>query len=909
MAENQTETSFFPALTVDFKSEVNRRLASTKPTGDPCGRCGLSQNWVLGDGDPAKAKLVFISEYPGRVEVEEKIPQVGASGIQFREVLYDLCDKYGLDKEQIYMTNLLKCLPNDAAIVNGKKVQERARWQACYEKWLSNEIAQLNVNTPLFVLMGRSAISYLLKSESIGKLRGRVYQHKGLKLMPTYNAAYIFAPQGVPSTAAKDDFVRDLELAVKLVTDKVTVEDKEILWPETVEDLFDLTEFLCEQEELTIDYETTDDAGSAKCVDPWAKGARIVMMSVCYDDGKAICIPGHHPENLLPLEACFECMRLIAQSPAKKSNHYIVFDSLYGQVTDVKVPISNITCDSLYDHYCTDERPGIHDLKGLTWKFTEEGGYEEDIVWPIDRNPLHKIYQYGGRDTIFSRQFSRKLHTEIDEQGLRPLHDILVGAVPMLVEMRRFGIFIDQPYKRILVRKLASECKTLDAKMQSEAARFGMKDFDADSHQKVRKLLFGNNHPMCKDPIIIPGANGIFRDMRGKPIVDEKGETFPGMGIPFPEEGNRTDAGYESTDEDTLSRLAGQYEFPKLMLDYRGSAKMLSFIQTLDDWVKSDGLLHPSTSLTDSVTGRSTAYEPAVQTWAKRHDIRALVTSRFENGFILDADYAGAEMRWLAEESQDPVLIEAFKQGQNPHEATGEMIFDVPRDKVRQTLRVPGSPIDIGAGKTLYDVAKTSNFLIVYGGGAWKLNSETGIPLKKCEDILDKYFQRLKGVSAYLARCKKQLHEKGEVVSLLGRKRRLPQIFTARTKAEELRLERQAGNFPIQSIQTDIAMFTATQIQLELMNRGLQSRIVIFLHDSNVLDVHPDEVLEVIDIVRTKMEDLSMFKFSTVPQEAEIKLGPSWGTVRKVIFNGRVKSDEIAYAKLCRTPKLSQDTV
>jgi uracil-DNA glycosylase family 4 len=842
--------TLFPDLDITFASEVRKKFAKKNaPEEDPCIRCGLNRKWVLWEGDPSKAKLVIMGDFPSREEASQEIPGgyqhrlpfYNQIGISLREDVYALCERFDVDKDEIYFTNLLKCAPGREKVKNekGKEISDKTQRDACSEKWLDAELSQLH-GAKLFVLMGKAVSSYFLKEGQISRARGRVYEKSGRKFLPTFSHFNVYERGAMQRDI--DDFNRDLQLAFKTVSGKLKTEERIVYTPKNVKELEVLTNEVLKRAYTAVDIETSSDDLNRGALDPWSRGARIVSVAFSLSTNEAFFLPLSHPENHLPFHACVAAYKRICESKIGKKLHNGQFDNLFTRVV-LGFWIENIICDTYHDHYLLDERPGIHSLKKLVWEYTEEGGYEEELKMPMDHNPLPKLAEYNGRDVMYCEQFSDKMHKDLAANGLMEMHKIYTEGVQFLSQMTFDGMAVDWEYQKSLQTSLSEQAERLNRELVGLAREKGMEDFDSSSPHKVRTLLF--------DKLKLPYPTYLPK---------------------------RKNAPIDSTDQTVLSALADEgYDIAKQLLEHRAAAKMLGFVEGLATYRKSDGLLHPKYYITNTVTGRSTAEDPAVQTWPKRKDIRALVVSRFKDGVLIDFDQSQFELRILAVESGDKELTKAFVEDKDIHALVGAYMWNVTEEET-STMELPNKK-----GKTIRDATKNFDFGLVYQMSTDKTAKMFGITEEEAEQKHAWFFQKFSGLDNYFQAKKREAEEKGEVKSLLGRRRRFPQLLSRYLKQwERESLFRKAINAPIQSLATDIAFYSGVLVSRELIKRGLKSRIILFFHDSLVIDTHPEEANEIAKLVKEIMENVPFGFLKGIPLKATAKSGTNWGSVSKL---------------------------
>jgi len=278
------------------------------------------------------------------------------------------------------------------------------------------------------------------------------------------------------------------------------------------------------------------------------------------------------------------------------------------------------------------------------------------------------------------------------------------------------------------------------------------------------------------------------------------------------------------------------------------------------------GKVHTTFNQTVATTGRLSSTEPNLQNIPIRLELgrrlrKAFIPSR-EGDLILTADYSQIELRVLAHISQDPYLLESFRQGQDIHARTAAEIFGVPLEQVTPEMR---------------DRAKAVNFGIVYGISDYGLSRDLGVPRRVAREYIDNYFARYAGVKAYIEGVVAEAREKGYVTTLMKRRRYLPDIksrnYTLRSFAE-----RTAMNTPIQGTAADIIKKAMVDVFRQLNGRRLATRLLLQVHDELIFSVPREELAEVKELVKECMEGAVEL---AVPLVVELKVGKNWYEVKK----------------------------
>lgn len=317
------------------------------------------------------------------------------------------------------------------------------------------------------------------------------------------------------------------------------------------------------------------------------------------------------------------------------------------------------------------------------------------------------------------------------------------------------------------------------------------------------------------------------------------------------------------TDEDTLSSLADKHPIINEILEYRAVRKLLStYIDPLPTYVsQSTGKIHTTFNQALTATGRLSSSKPNLQNIPIRtergKEIRkAFVPSR-PDGVIVSADYSQIELRIMAHLSCDMHLIEAFRNGQDVHAITAAKIFGIPVTEVTANQR---------------RIAKTANFGIMYGISAFGLSQRLHISRAEAKKIIEDYFANFPAISSYIEDTLAAARETGYVETIFGRRRYLPDINSKNGTVRSL-AERNAINAPIQGTSADIIKLAMINVNARLKKEGMQSRMVLQIHDELVFDAVQEEVEQLSTIVKEEMENVTSL---SVPLTVECNHGNNW---------------------------------
>lgn len=317
------------------------------------------------------------------------------------------------------------------------------------------------------------------------------------------------------------------------------------------------------------------------------------------------------------------------------------------------------------------------------------------------------------------------------------------------------------------------------------------------------------------------------------------------------------------TDEDTLSALSHKHPIINEILEFRGVKKLLStYIEPFPTFISpSTGKIHTTFNQALTATGRLSSSKPNLQNIPIRtergKEIRkAFVPSR-PDGLIVSADYSQIELRIMAHLSCDTHLISAFRNGEDVHSITAAKIFGIDLSDVTADQR---------------RIAKTANFGIMYGISAFGLSQRLKIGRSEAKKIIEDYFANFPAISSYIEDTLTAARENGYVETIFGRRRYLPDINSRNATVRSL-AERNAINAPIQGTSADIIKLAMINVSRRIQEEGLQSRMVLQIHDELVFDAVPQEIDMLQQIVREEMENVIEL---SIPLTVECNYGKNW---------------------------------
>ena len=333
---------------------------------------------------------------------------------------------------------------------------------------------------------------------------------------------------------------------------------------------------------------------------------------------------------------------------------------------------------------------------------------------------------------------------------------------------------------------------------------------------------------------------------------------FEKLGIKYPK---RLKGEKYSTNKEILDKIVDEHPIVRKVLEYRTLMKLYTnYAIGLDNEIREDGKIHTIFTQTLTRTGRLSSVNPNLQNIPARKEYSKLIRKAFipeENSVLLSSDYSQVELRIFAAMSNATNLIEAFKNNQDIHAKTASDIFHIPLEDVTKDER---------------RTAKAVNFGILYGISSFGLSEDLGIDIKTAKSFIDNYLDTYPGIKEYMEEEKKEAYQNGYVTTLMNRKREIPELrdknYVIRSAGERIAL-----NTPIQGTAADILKKAMVEIYDEFKKRGLNSKMLLQVHDELVFNVYNDELSEVKEIVKNIMENTYQL---SVPLKVEIETGSNW---------------------------------
>jgi DNA polymerase-1 len=413
------------------------------------------------------------------------------------------------------------------------------------------------------------------------------------------------------------------------------------------------------------------------------------------------------------------------------------------------------------------------------------------------------------------------LRAQVEEQQLAAVYETIdLPLSPVLAAMERAGVRVDPVALDAMSQAMEKEVRRLEKEIWALAGA----EFNVNSPAQLAEILF--------DKLKLQ---------------------------PSPRRGK---AKARSTAADILEELRAQHELPGKIIEYREISKLKStYVDALPKLIHPEtGRLHTSFSQTGTATGRLSSSDPNLQNIPVRSELGRQIRAAFaaEKGkLLLSADYSQIELRIMAHFSDDPVLVAAFRNGEDIHSRTAQEVFGVgPLAQTAEHRRA----------------AKAINFGIIYGLSAFGLAQQLGIEQKEAAQFIQAYFQRYRGVKAYLDRILEEARKTTMVKTLFGRIRPIPEIASPQVPLRNF-AERTALNSPLQGTAADLIKLAMISIHRRLAAEKLEARMILQVHDELLFEAPRGELDRLRTLVREEMQNVYALK---VPLLVDVKSGPNW---------------------------------
>ena len=579
----------------------------------------------------------------------------------------------------------------------------------------------------------------------------------------------------------------------------------------------ELADLLAKQKRICFDTETTS-------LDKLE--AEVLGLALAFEKHKAYYV-------VMPreFEACKEMLQVFQPVFSNKSIEKVAQNIKYDLMVMLKygIELDGPLFDTMLAHYLLepDQRHGMDALseKYLNYKPMSI----ESLIGKKGKNQLSfesvdldKATEYAAEDADITLQLREVLAPQLVESELQKLfEEVEIPLVKVLAAMEMEGVRVDRPFLDNYSDELG---QNLD-RLEKEIHELSSSNFNISSPKQLGEVLF----------------DVLKLDPKAK----------------------KTRTGQYKTDEDTLRKLADSHEMVQKVLDYRQVQKLKStYVDALPKLIKdSTGRVHTSFAQAVAATGRLSSNNPNLQNIPIRTDmgreVRKAFVPRDEDHILIAADYSQIELRVVASVAEDAGMMEAFHAGIDIHAATAAKVFGVAVEEVTKEQRYR---------------AKSVNFGLIYGQGAFGLAQNLGISRTEAKELIDAYFEQFPGIRSYMDNTIDFCRQHGYVKTILGRRRYIPDINSNNRTVVGF-AERNAINAPIQGSAADMIKVAMINIQKHLEQIDSKTKMILQVHDELLFDAHKDEIDSLAPVVIKLMEEAMPLK---VPVLVEMGQGQNW---------------------------------
>jgi len=709
--------------------------------------------WPYFSKETPGVDVLFIGMSPSWEDEQAKVIFGGRASSVIRDFA-NMCDfSYGI-------AYVVQCRPVDENKKNRPVTHKEIK--LCKPE-LTNTIA---LHAPkVIVLVGEAAAKYYLEGivdkqiikgkVNVGKMRGRVFDgSNNSKIVCIYNPAYYLRENGAGLSMLKEHYYADFTLIEKLALGTYQPTAANIVYVTDYKDVLNIVKMVQKHPGLvSVDFEVDTNENNPDKSSMYKRNTKLLTVGISIDGDTGYCIPLDHDESpfkgkSMPIHNMLTGKTLLSHNIMYE---LLCLDRFYN------IDVSNIRFeDSLMLAYIInpDDKAG-RDLKTLTSIYTPFGGYETDLqlffdkLKPIEKDfghiPMKLLAPYNAYDAICAYRvyhFLKKQAKEMDRLGL---YEWLKCKIPMLSTMTHNGIMFNYPIHKQIKANLDTNIRKLHYLIMQH-------DYVKQAVSLCNDTDFNVKSTQHKQKLL-------FDVMRLSPI-------------------KKTPGGGPSADSDTMNHYKNEPVINAVLTEIKCRDMLSKYITPLDGYVCEDRFLHPLFNIAKTVTGRLSSNEPNIQVMPRNADIRDMLVA--EPGFqLVSIDMSGAELRVLATIANEEIMIRAFLNEEDIHQQTADMV-----------------------GVTRQD-AKVVNFGIIYGMSARGLSAELNISQDDAQDIIDKYMEMYPGVKRYTTIIRDMVRKGAPIHTPFGRVR----VFKyGRSEREYEEACRQAVNFPIQSIASDIML-------------------------------------------------------------------------------------------------------
>lgn len=553
--------------------------------------------------------------------------------------------------------------------------------------------------------------------------------------------------------------------------------------------------------------------------------AELIGMSFCYKKGLAYYVPMSN--NQEEAQKTIELFRpFFEDQNVLKIAHNLKYD--YKVLKNYNIEVEGKLFDTMVAHYLLNP-DGRHGMDYLSEMYLDYKPVSiESLIGKKGKNQrtlrdvdVQTQTDYAAEDADVTFQLYELFAPQLAKENLEDLfYNVEMPLMKVLAKIELTGVRLDNNWLAQESKDLENDLKILESKIFELSGE----EFNMNSPKQLGEILF---EKMQLDP-----------------------------------KAKKTKTGQYATSEDVLQKLSSKHEIIPQILEYRTLQKLKStYVDALPGQIdKKDDRVHTNFSQTTAATGRLASVNPNLQ----NIPIRTLRGQQIRGAFVSDegkkiisADYSQIELRLIAEISGEQNMIKAFQNGEDIHASTAAKLFNIPLEDVTKIQR---------------SQAKTVNFGIIYGQGAFALAEQTGLSRTEAKKMIDSYYETYPRLKEYMAEQVKKAQDFGYVETILGRKRHLKDINSSNFVVKA-HAERNAVNAPIQGSAADIIKLAMIKIDSELETQNLQTKMLLQVHDELLFESPLEELETAKALIKKEME--SAFP-TNVPLLVEVGVGDNW---------------------------------
>lgn len=706
----------------------------------------------------------------------------------------------------------------------------------------------LDANPPKFLItLGATVTKALTGKDKFKQWVGRLLDVGPFRVVPIYHPDYAYKTK-----QAEREYTSQVQNVVNLLSRGKQRKKTDYHLVSDESSICRILDLCSEQRDCVqaFDWET-------ECLEPHL--GQLVCLNLSIDDRQGYCLYWYSRFGGTGLTPKIKAALIRwMKSPVPKVAHHAKFEIKWA-IYHLGVEPNNLVGDTKQMFHLINELSSSG-LKDLAYQYTDMGGYDTPMQEFLDKGNKHCdappdfMLPYAAGDGDATRRIYLTLREEIkkDENLTWLEQNIVIPGTFSLARIETRGMRVDfdrlAKVENYLTRKVGQiqdkienmrEVKaTLDyfrKKDPKKAKNYNTINFN--SPDQVKYLLY----TACKLPVQLS--------------KDKK----------------------PTTDKGAMANLEGMHPVIDVIVEQRSFQHDLGLLESMKAIRRSDDTVYSDYVQDYVVTGRLASRGLNLQNLPSDSRVKECITSRFENGLLLQADWNQLELRLIGGEAMDDLFIDAFTRGLDIHTATAVDIFKIPEETFIKKLQEGNK--EYVAMRTQ---AKRINFGVVYGITKYGLARQLKITVEECETLLEAYWKSHPKIERWMKANAREAYENFQIANRLGRIRHIPDIRSDKWWVSES-AERIASNSPIQSLGADITMWAMANVDGTFLRKGLKSMIIGQIHDSLLADVDPWETQKAVDVITNTMEGVAnrKFKFLRIPLTIKVETGFRWSGLKE----------------------------